>query len=83
MFFVIISQHTGDFFSKYDVAGTGPRWSSEDYCAKFETLAQAQARIDNMHPEYRNRHDPIVCKAYWVEIGGPDKFGKTLACKGL
>lgn len=82
MFYVIINKF-GEYRTKAEYPGCGPAWSCDALARQFPTADHAYTFIGNMHPEYRARLEPMVCEAYWVEIGGPDKFGKTLAIRAV
>jgi hypothetical protein len=62
-FFVIMNKN-GDYYSHFKWPGL-PRWTGERYMEAWETLEAAQAVIDDMHPEYRDRLQAEVVEAQW------------------
>lgn len=65
-FYVIMSGHNHLYLSQYDIAGTGPRWSDEQHMKAWQTLDAAEAALNDMHPEYRERLQAEVIEAVWV-----------------
>ena len=68
-YFAILSGHNHDFYSTFEEVGTGPRWVGEKFARRFETEADAQAQIDNMHPDYRARLKPEIVECLELDTG--------------
>ena len=80
-FYVIYSGHNGEYLSTFNIVGTGPRWTAGQYLRTWDTQADAEAALEEMHPDYRERLQAEVAAAQWVYCN--KRQAEVLAIAGI